>query len=282
MKPEELELPDEESLEPAPQPDKGAIIPLKIPTKHNPVLAKIIALVNQDEEVFALWECANVNAVDRLGMSDHGPIHVRIVANIALRLHRLLVSAGVTPSSVKDHDLTEEDAEVITVLAALCHDLGMSIHRADHEQFSLFVAQDKLKQWLSTVYSIREATIIRSEILHAIISHRAGGKPLTLEGGIVRVADALDMSKGRSRIPFEAGQINIHSLSAAAVDKVEITAGKEKPVHIAITMSNSAGIFQVDELLREKFKGSGLEPYMEIEAEIRGDSEKKLVHMVRL
>jgi len=281
MKPEELELPEGESLQPSPIPEKGTRVTLRLPTRHNPKLHQLVELINDDEEVYALWECANVNAVDRLGMSDHGPVHVRIVANIALRIHRLLVNAGVVPNLVKDHELEPEDAEVVTVLAALTHDLGMSIHRIDHEQFSLFVSQGKLTEWLKPVYPIREATIIRSEILHAIISHRSGGKPLTLEGGIVRVADALDMSKGRSRIPFEAGQINIHSLSAAAVDKVEILPGTDKPIHISISMSNSAGIFQVDELLREKLKGSGLEPYMEVEASIAGEAEKKLVQLVR-
>ena len=46
--------------------------------------------------------------------------------------------------------------------------------------------------------------------------------PLTLEAGIVRVADALDMAKGRSRIPFERGRVSIHSLSAAAIESVPL------------------------------------------------------------
>ena len=37
--------------------------------------------------------------------------------------------------------MSNDDAEVIVVLGSLLHDLGMSIHRADHEQYSLFVAQ---------------------------------------------------------------------------------------------------------------------------------------------
>ena len=31
--------------------------------------------------------------------------------------------------------------------------------------------------------------------MHAVISHRSSGRPLTVEGGIVRVADALDMAR---------------------------------------------------------------------------------------
>ena len=278
---QELELPSEESLLPPVEPPRGKL-PLHLPARHNPTLQKLVERINADDEVYALWECANVNAVTRLGMSDHGPVHVRIIANIALKLLRLLTAAGIEPSIVRDHKLTIQDAEVIVVLASLTHDLGMSIHRMDHEQFSLFIAQMKIREWLDGLYDARAATIVRSEALHAIISHRRDGRPLTVEAGVVRVADALDMAKGRSRIPFEAGQVNIHSLSAAAIDKVEISRGETKPIRIAVTMTNSAGIFQLDELLKEKLVGSGLEPYVEVEATVEGEAEKKLVQVFRL
>src|SRR4030042_3789787 len=144
----------------------------------------------------------NTNAVKRMGMSDHGPVHFQIVANIALRLLRLLVERGIQPNGVSDHNLTVEDAEVIVVLSALLHDIGMSIHRIDHEQYSLFIAMPKIKEHLQGIYGVEARTILTSEILHAIISHRAGGRPSTVEAGVVRVADALDMAEGRSRIPF--------------------------------------------------------------------------------
>jgi len=278
----ELELPSEEALQPVPEPPRGVMIPLNLPARHNPMLQRLVDRINADVDAYTLWECANVNAVVRLGMSDHGPVHVHIIANIALKLLRLLTATGVEPSVVKDHGMTQEDAEIVTVIAALTHDLGMSVHRLDHEQFSLFIAQMKIKEWLDGLYPPREATIIRSEALHAIISHRSGGSPLTVEAGIVRVADALDMAKGRSRLPFEAGQVNIHSLSAAAIDKVEISRGEAKPIHIVVKMTNSAGIFQLDELLKEKLHGSGLEPYVEVEATVEGEAERKLIQVFRL
>src|SRR6266508_5547736 len=203
---------------------------IRVPARHNTRLQRIIDRVNQDDELYMLWRCANINAVDRLGMSDHGPVHVQIVANIALRLLRLLVAAGLTPSAVVHHGLTTPDAEVIAVLAALLHDIGMSIHRDDHERFSLILAPPKLRELLDGVYQEPYLTVVVSEVLHAIISHRSDGRPKTLEAGVVRVADALDMAKGRSRIPFEAGQVNIHSVSAAAIDKVTIQTGELKPV----------------------------------------------------
>jgi metal-dependent HD superfamily phosphatase/phosphodiesterase len=257
-------------------------VTIRMPTRHNPKLQQIIDRVNADDELYTLWQVANVNAVQRLGMSDHGPVHVQIVTNIALRLLRLLVDQSVQPNIVTNHNLTVEDAEVVVVLGSLLHDIGMSIHRIDHEQYSLLIARSKVKELLEGIYDVPTMTVLTSEILHAIISHRKGGRPLTLEAGIVRVADALDMAEGRSRIPFQAGKVNIHSVSAAAVEQIKIEQGEDKPIRIVVRMSNSAGIFQLDELLKEKLGGSGLEPYVEVEAMIEGEAEKKLIQTFRI
>ena len=99
--------------------------------------------------------------------------------------------------------MKSEDAEVVVVLAALTHCVGMSVHRRGHEDWSLFLAEPKLRELLDGIYDEPDRTVIVSEVLQAITSHRADGEPLSLEAGILRVADALDMAKGRSRIPFE-------------------------------------------------------------------------------
>ena len=257
-------------------------VAMTVPDRHNPKLHRVMEIVNEDDELYALWTAANVNAMERLGMTDHGPVHVKIVMNIAVRLIRLLVEHGVEPSVVRNYDMGNDDAEVVVALAALLHDVGMSIHRIDHEAFSLFVAQEKLKEILDSIYDRGTATVMRSEVLHAIIAHRSGGTPLTLEAGIVRVADALDMAKGRSRIPFEAGSASIHSLSAQAIETVHIERGETKAVRLTIEMSNSAGLFQLDQLFRDKLAGSGLEPYIELEARIEGETEKRLLQTFRM
>ncbi len=245
----------------------------------------------QGDEIKALWRPApGQSAIDFLYLQKKGPTEFLVTYLLKFvdptfsneLLLRLPFAAGIQPNIVGDHGLTIQDAEVVVVLASLTHDLGMSIHRVDHEQYSLFIAQAKIREWLEGLYDTRAATIVRSEALHAIISHRSDGRPLTVEAGVVRVADALDMAKGRSRIPFEAGQVNIHSLSAAAIDKIEISAGEIKPIRIAVTMTNSAGIFQLDELLKEKLHGSGLEPYVQVEAKVEGEAEKKLIQVFRL
>lgn len=202
--------------------------------------------------------------------------------NLAVKMLRLLVDAGIEPGVVENYAMTKKDAEVVVALAALFHDLGMSIHRADHEGYSLFVAQAKLDEILSQLYPTAEATILRSEVLHAIIAHRAEGRPLTVEAGVLRIADALDMAKGRSRIPFRSDSPSIHSVSAAAIEGVRVDRGGEKPIRVTIEMSNSAGVFQLDELLRRKLKGSGLEPHIELEVEMVGEEEKRLLDRYEL
>ncbi len=251
---------------------------LNTPTRGNAAVERLIERINADDELYALWTAANVNAVERLGMTDHGPVHVKIVMNIATKILRVLTEHGVQPGVAANYRMGVDDAEVVVVLASLLHDVGMSIHRKDHEEFSLFVAQPKVRELLHGIYEPGQATILRSEVLHAIIGHRAGGKPMTIEGGVVRVADALDMAKGRSRISMGIeGTMSIHSISAAAIEAVHIESGETKPVRIRVEMSNSAGIFQLDQLFREKLLGSGLEPYVEVEALIEGEAEKRLV-----
>ena len=257
-------------------------VELNVPGRNNTKLKKLIDIVNKDDDLYGLWLAANVTAIERLGMTDHGPVHVKIVMNIAVKMLRTMVGCGVTPSVVENYEMGTNDAEVVVALGALFHDLGMSIHRRDHESYSLFVAQDKLKEILPQLYGPREATIIRCEVLHAIIAHRKGGQPLTLEAGIVRIADALDMAKGRSRIPFEQGSDSIHSVSAAAIDRVIIEKGVDKAVCITVVMTNSAGIFQLDQLFRGKLKGSGLEPYLELRALLAGDQEETLFKEFRI
>jgi metal-dependent HD superfamily phosphatase/phosphodiesterase len=262
--------------------DAIADVRIRVPTRGNRKLERLIDAVNADEQVKAWWHVSAVNATRRLGMSDHSWIHIQIVLNVALRLSRLLFRKGVVPNVVADYGMSERDAEVVIAAAALFHDTGMTIHRADHEAYSLFLTADKLGSLLADAYDEPERSIIVAEALHAIIGHRRRGEPFTIEAGIVRVADALDMARGRSRVPFEAGHQNIHSLSAYAIEEVKIVSGKDRAVRVEIAMSNSAGIFQVDELLATKLRGSGLEQHIEVIARIDAEHERRLVPVFRI
>jgi len=274
---------------PAPGPPEGPIRPrdaiagvrIKVPTRGNRKLEALIAAANADDQLKGWWHMAHVNA-GRLGMSDHSWVHIQIVSNIALKLLRQLTKHGVEPNMVVDYGMSRDDSEVVVALTALTHCVGMSVHRKGHEDFSLFLAEPKLRQLLVGIYDEPDLTVIVSEVLQGIISHRSDGEPLTLEAGILRVADALDMEQGRSRIAFERGRVGIHSLSAAAIEEVEITDGEQKPIRISIRMNNSSGIYQVDGLLQAKLRGSGLESYVEVIAHIDTEAEKRLVPLYEL
>jgi metal-dependent HD superfamily phosphatase/phosphodiesterase len=255
---------------------------IRIPERGNRRLRQVVERVNRDRQLKGWWHVANVNAVVRMEINDHSWVHIQIVTNIALKLLRQLTKHHIEPSVVRDFNMTNDDAEVVVVLGALLHDVGMSIHREGHEEFSLFLVEPEIRTLLDGIYDEPELTVIASEVLQAIISHRSGGEPFSLEAGVVRVADALDMAQGRSRIPFEKGRVSMHSLSAAAIDDVSITDGEETPIKIEIVMNNSSGLYQVDGLLKAKLKGSGLEPYVEVLAHIDTEAEKRLVPIYRL
>jgi metal-dependent HD superfamily phosphatase/phosphodiesterase len=252
IRPMSESVPTPDPKGPARKPPKEAVAEAKVkaPTRGNRKLESFLGAVNGDDQVRAWWYMTQVHA-ERLGMSDHSWVHMQIVLNIALRLLRLLVKAGVEPAVVADHGMSPRDAEVVERL-------------------------------LADSYREPERTVIASEILHAIIGHRRRGEPYTLEAGVVRVADALDMAQGRTRLPIEAGQEGIHSISAAAVDKVRIEAGETRPVRIEIELNNSAGIFQVDDLLATKIRDTPLEGKIEVAAEIEGETEKRLLSGFRL
>jgi metal-dependent HD superfamily phosphatase/phosphodiesterase len=197
-------------------------------------------------------------------------------------LLRLLVDAGVQTSVEANYEMTADDAEVIVIAASALHDVGIAVHRADHEQFSIPLAVTILPRLLSGIYAPAERVIIEAETLHAIIAHRWDQKCLTLESGVVKVADTLDMTQGRSRIPYEMGETSIHTISAAAIDAVRLLKGAEKPIRIEIEMSNSAGVFQVDQLLKRKLQNSSIAPYVEVVAHIEGETEKRLLEFYAL
>ncbi|MEP7167243.1 MAG: HD domain-containing protein [Candidatus Woesebacteria bacterium] len=248
---------------------------IEIPINGNVLLEKVLTLINTNEEIKTLWKITNVTAIKRLSMTDHGILHFQIVAQNALQIARIFEKKEVKFSICKDYGLSSDHAEVVILLASLLHDLGMSVHRSGHEEYSLFLVNTLLREILSFL-PVPERTILTSEVLHAIISHRKDGQPLTVEAGIVRVADALDMSEGRTRFPYEEGKLDIHSVSAMAIDAIEIKPGRKTPVQVDISMNHTAGIFQVDELLKKKVMGSGIEKHLEIKIYIDKGKGKQL------
>jgi len=252
------------------------MLDIKVPVLKNEKLKYLQDLIKDDGEIETLLRASNITAVDRMGITDHGPVHIKIVANFAIKILRILIKHGVVPSIVKNYGMGNDDAEVVVFLASVLHDVGHAIHRMDHELLSTIVAGPIIDRLISALYDDEKREIVKMEILHCIYSHRSDILPLTVEGGIVKIADALDMAQGRARIPFSAGKISIHSVSAMAIEWVKVMDGEKKPVKIKIKMKNSAGIFQIDELLKNKIQTSGIKDYFEVFAEVVGEEEKIL------
>ncbi len=250
---------------------------INLPYNSNVKLKTILGRVNSNEYLQSLWDCSNMNAVRRLGLSDHGRVHFAIVANIGLKILRDLVESNVKPNIVTDYALTNDDAEVVVFLGAVLHDLGMVAHRENHQIFSVSLASQILPELLEGVYNDKERAILTAETLHAIYAHESEIPQFTLEAGVVRVADALDMKEGRARIPFTAGKKDIHALSAMSIRDVKIRKGKTKPIVVEISMYNESGIFQVDQLLKKKIAGTKLEGFIEVVAQVENQQRKTIL-----
>jgi len=218
-----------------------------------------------DEEVQAYLEAQNVNPVTRKRYNDHGPKHIDIVRNRALCLYDLLKRGGVTFNGAAEQGLEEADEAVIVALAATLHDIGHVVHRDDHPYYSIPLAADLLDRLLDD-YDVADRVRMKGEVLHAILCHHTEEHPLTVEAGVVRIADALDMERGRSRIPYEQGGRGINTVSSQAIETVTLERGDDYPVLVEIEMNNAAGVYQVDNLLKAKLVDSGLEEYVRIVA----------------
>ena len=245
-----------------------------VPARHNPRLQVLTARINADDELRQLWRCANINAVDRLGLGDSGEVHVRIVANAGLKLLRLLREAGHQPAMVARHRLTADEAEIIVVLAAAVHDLGLAVHTDPHlaARAGLVLADRKLGELLGDLYAPRERTVLRAEALHAVLAQEPDVACLTLEAAVLKLADALDLTKGRARLPAEAGQRLGAANAMPLVDEVTIQRAKAPPVRVVVQLSRADGLAAVAALLQSKLVRVPLGGLVEMVA--RADDER--------
>jgi len=243
-------------------------------------------LIRIDREVKASWEMADFIATRKLGMNDHGETHAMVAAASALTMLDLLRDGGVAPDFVAAGIGDTDDSALIVLAAALCHDFGNQIHRDDHTDTGIALVIPILDRLLPQVYpDAAQCTRIRAGILQAMYSHHGEPKPITIEAALVCIADATDMTKGRGRAAFDRGSISIHSVSALSIERVEIRKGAGKPVEIRITMANSAGIFQVQEILAPKVRAGPLAPYVDIVAVTEpdgGEHEHRIVRGIRM
>jgi len=245
-------------------------------------LNDVLAFLDSDPEVQTYLRAQNVNPVDRMGYNDHGAKHVSIVRERALRIYELLKDGNVTFNGAAEQGLDEADEAVIVCLAATLHDIGHVVHRDEHPYYSIPLAADLVDRILPEFYDTEDAVRVKGETLHAILCHHTEETPLTTEAGVVRLADGLDMERGRSRIPYETGRRGINTVSSQAIESVTLKSGDGKPVLVEIGMRNAAGVYQVDELLQAKLKGSRLEEHVRIVALNVSEEGDSIVERIEL
>jgi len=236
-----------------------------------PKVKQMFRLMETDIEVQNTLRMSNVMAVERLKYNDHGPVHSKIVSGSALEIFDIL-SQEVTPTTIENNVCSLEDAKVIVLCGSYLHDLGNSIHRVNHHIHSCVIANPILDRLLRKVYpeDVGLAVRLKSEILHTIFSHEDEVECLSVEAGAAKIADGTDMAHGRTRIPYRTGKVDIHSLSALSITKVEIEKGERKPVQIFVSMTNPAGVFQIEEVMEKKVQTSGIQDLVDIIALEKG------------
>lgn len=245
-------------------------------------LHAVLDALKESEEVQAYLVAQNINPVQRLGFNDHGEQHISIVLDRALGVYDLLKAGGVEFNGASEQGLSEADESVIIAMAAMLHDIGHVIHRHEHAEWAVPLAIPIIDDLLSEMYEPADRVRIRGEILHAIVCHHSGAHPLTREAGIVRIADGLDMERGRSRRPYEEGGRGINTVSSQSIESVQLYPGDDVPVRVEIEMIDAAGVYQVDTLLKQKLNGSRLEEFVRIVAVQVESSNGKIVERLEL
>lgn len=155
---------------------------------------------------------------------------------------------------VTQHRLTSDEAEIIVVLAAALHDLGLAVHTDPQlaAMAGLVLADRKLGELLVDLYAPRERAIVRVEALHAVAAQGPDAACLTLEAAVLKLADALDLTKGRARLPAEAAQRLGAANAMALVDEVTIQRAKTPPVAVVVRLSRLDGLAALAALLQSK------------------------------
>lgn len=234
-----------------------------------------------DEEIQELQEYANTVSIRRLNYNDHGPVHMRKVVINALVMLDLLHESGLKTSLEADEVGTIEDSRVAIMLSAFLHDIGMSVGRQNHEMNSAILAAPVIARVLEGLYpkDMRRRVAVRSMALEGIEGHMATQRIHSIEAGLILVADGCDMEKGRSRIPMmlsnEPRAGDIHQYSAAAISRVSIEKGEHRPIRIEVSMRESVGFFQIEEVLLQKVNMSPVKPYVELLGTVEGQDSRR-------
>jgi uncharacterized protein len=256
---------------------------IKLTPEKDPLPLNIGEALMSDPELESIQNYSNTVSIMRLGFNDHGPVHMRTVTYNAIIMMSILYKANVPMNLQAEKAGTFADSMTAVIFAAFMHDFGMTIGRQDHELYSVFLALPIMDKMLSKFIpgdaNLDRRVSIRSLAMEGIVGHMGTRKIHSLEAGLILIADGCDMTKGRARIPMELDNApkvgDIHKYSANSIEKVEITAGTDKPIRIQIFMSAEVGFFQIEEVLLQKINCSPAKKYIELLAGIENSEMKQ-------
>lgn len=256
----------------------------KDPLKDDLPLRVYQALIT-NAEVKSLQDYANNVSIVRIGLNDHGPVHMKKVCYNALKMIGMLHEDGIQTSLEKEQAGTFADSVAALILASFLHDTGMTIGRKDHELYSGLISYPLITKILEEVLpgddNITRRTVIRATAMEGILGHMGTHLIHSLEAGLILIADGCDMTKGRARItleiPSKPEEGDIHKYSANSIEKVRIVKGDKKPIKIEIHMKSEVGFFQVEGVLIPKIKSSTAKHLIELEAGVIGEEMKKYI-----
>ena len=244
---------------------------------------RLFQVLISNAEVKAIQDYANTVSIVRIGLNDHGPVHMKKVCWNALGMLRILHDAGLQTSLEREHSGSFADSASAIILASFLHDSGMTIGRKNHELYSGIVSYSLMTAILLQVLpddsQVMRRTVIRAVATEGILGHMGTYPIHSIEAGLILIADGCDMAKGRARItleiPSKPVEGDIHKYSANSIEKVKILAGTEKPIRIEVHMKAEVGFFQVEEVLMPKIKSSTAKHLIELEAGVMGEEMKK-------
>ncbi|WP_461865297.1 HD domain-containing protein [Thermococcus sp.] len=251
------------------------------------VLLKEIHTLLKDDELYRMYEAVfnkykyyfettNYIVLNVYRFNDHGPIHVLLTTRRALEILRILERFGIETTAQK-LGKPFRWSRFIVAFGALFHDIGNMIHRDRHYQFSVLLAEpivDKLVREFET----QDWLLLKALTLNAIYTHDEAVPCTTIEGSVIGIADGCDMEAGRSRLVHKKDKVDIHAVSALAIERVEIQEGDERtPIVVDIWMKHPAGIFQVDEILTKKVQSSLLEGKVKIVIHVGEEILEKII-----
>ena len=240
----------------------------------NPKAERFLDFLEGNRELQTLISHGNTLVIGRLNYNDHGTTHSRIASTNALTTLELLRKHGVSSTVEKERWGDHQDAQVVVLGGTYLHDVGNAVHRGNHYIHALFLVNPILREYLKELYPDEKADRIRASILECIYTHDEAVSCLSVEAGCVTVGDGADMANGRARIPFSLGKVDIHSVSALAIKEATITEGEKKPVKIEVKMTESAGVFQIQNVLGEKIESSGIKELIEVVGTVVGEGDK--------